>query len=124
MILLLYTTVNQMRPVVVIETIHDHVLAARECQCDLLARTRRRSQQGAAVATPVRATAHGYVVRIDLETLAAATRKAQEAVEIVLHISIGHYVAFQDTLAAVWTASPQQDVAEIAKAVQEAVGLE
>lgn len=39
LILLLYTTINQMRPVEVIEAIHDHVLSARQWQEKFLART-------------------------------------------------------------------------------------
>lgn len=122
MILLLYTTINQMRPVVVIETIHDHVLRARAYQLDLLGRTRRTAQQDAA-GTLVKATAHGYVVPVDLDVMTAAIRKAEGAVEIVLHVSIGKYVAFQDPLATVRTAS-SQDTAAIIRAVQKAVRLE
>lgn len=123
MILLLYTTVNQMRPVVVIETIHDHVMTARACQLNLLARSRRTAQQDATLATPVQARIHGYVVRVNLDILAQAIAQAQGKVEIVMLVSIGHYVAFEDALATVWTAA-QQDATAIASAVQQAVCLE
>lgn len=119
MILLLYTTVNQTRPIVVIETIHDHILAAWECQRELRRRTRRAPHRGHLDATRVQATVHGYVVRVDLDILAAAASKARGEIEIVMHVAIGHYVAFQDTLASFWAASPQ-DVVELALAEVEA----
>lgn len=122
-ILLLYTTVNQMRPVVVIEAIHDHILTAREGQLDLINRTRRSARLEASFAVPVRATEHGYVVRLNLDILAAATAKAQDTVEIVLHVCVGHYVAFHDTLATVRATSPQ-GAADVAKALHKAIGLE
>lgn len=122
-VLLLYTTINQMRPVVVINTIHDHVLAARECQLDLLARARRAPQLEDRKATPVRATAHGYVVRLELDGLAEATKKTGAAFEIVLQVAIGSYVAFDDTVATIRAASPQ-DAALVAKALRAAIILE
>lgn len=121
-ILLLYTTVNQMRPVVVIETIHDHVLRARECQRALLARTRRSTQQVNAHTTLVRATAHGYVVGIDIDVLAAAFGETRAGFEIALQVSIGTHVTVQDPLAEVRT-SVARDTAKIAKRIQAAVCL-
>ncbi len=41
LILLLYTTINRMRPAVVIEAIHDLILTAHECQRGWLGNTRR-----------------------------------------------------------------------------------
>lgn len=123
MILLLYTTINQMRPIVVIETIHDHVLAARICQRDLLNRTRRSAQQDAAVVTPVRAAAHGYVVRLELDLLAGVIERMAVTDEVVLQVSIGQYVAYQDLLATVRVGSPK-DAASLAEAIQRAVILE
>lgn len=123
LISLLYTTINQMRPVVVIETIHDRVLLARKCERDLLSRTRRRAQLGETAPTPVYSAAHGYLVRVDLDRIAAAVRKAQGAVEIVMCRSVGCFVAFQDVLAKIHAVAPQ-DAAEIAQAVQQAIVLE
>lgn len=122
-IVLLYTTINQMRPTVVIETIHDLTLAARERQLGWLRQTRRSPQMKRTVSVPVRAAVHGYVVRVDLGALGAAVEKAQGKVEIVLKVSIGAYVAYQDPLAEVRGASSNA-AAEVAEAVLPAIHIE
>src|SRR6185312_12168648 len=43
LIILVYTTINEMRPPVIIESIHKHILNARERQARLINRTRRMS---------------------------------------------------------------------------------
>jgi len=59
LLLLFYTTINQMRPVEIIETIHDHILAAREQQLPLLRKTRRASRYNGAAYVSVQATSMG-----------------------------------------------------------------
>jgi len=66
LLVLFYTTVNQMRPVVIIEAIRQHVLAAREVQIDLLRKTRRSSSLVASLSLPAKAVAHGFV---DVESI-------------------------------------------------------
>lgn len=95
MILLLYTTINQMRPAVVIEAIHDHILLARERQQVRLPATRRAPRLSAA-ATPVRAWTHGYVTKMRLDALGGAARRARGEAEVVLLAPIGTFVAFED----------------------------
>jgi uncharacterized membrane protein len=121
-IVLLYTTINQMRPVVVIETIHDHILRARRAQCGFLRRTRRVASGAATLSTPVRAAEHGYVVDVDLDAMAAALAETPEA-EVVLTIAIGHYVAFEDMLATVRTTT-EHAPASLVDAVRNAIRLE
>jgi uncharacterized membrane protein len=102
MIVLLYTTINQMRPAVVIDSIHDHVLLARKRQLEFLARVRpapRLDRAGTAVTSRV----DGYLVGLHLERLARAVRGAPTEVEIVLLLPIGAYVAFGDRVAEVRT---------------------
>jgi len=123
MILLLYTTINQMRPGVVIGAIHDHVLAARDRQQEWIRKTRRSPRGDGAVATAVRSARHGYVVRIDVDALAAAV-EAHGAVELVLRVSVGTFVAFRDTLAEVRSDVSPTDSDGLVKAVQRAVHVE
>ena len=123
MILLLYTTINQMRPAVVIEAIHEHILTARKGQRAWLCRMRPAVQRSGTVPTLVPATAHGYVVRVDLDALEAAAQQAGSEVEILLSVSFGSFVAFGDTLAEVRSASPSVG-AETVNAVRAAVCLE
>ncbi|UGB39180.1 DUF2254 family protein [Frateuria soli] len=121
-IVLLYTTINQMRPVVVIESIHDHILRARRAQHDFLRRTRREASGKASLSTPVRAAEHGYVVRVDLDAMAAALAETPDA-EVVLAIAIGHYVAFEDMLATIRTTT-ERAPASLVDAVRNAIRLE
>lgn len=123
LILLLYTTVNQMRPVVIIESIHDRTLAARKRQLDLIYKTRRTSCYEGAVSLLVTATSHGSVTSIDINAIAAVVKDAQGEVEIVFLVSIGSYVAFQDAIAEV--KAPTSKVAlRFKNCVQNTVRLE
>lgn len=122
MILLLYTTINQMRPAVVIEAIHDHILLARERQQVRLPATRRAPRLSAA-ATPVRAWTHGYVTKMRLDALDGAARRARGEAEVVLLAPIGTFVAFEDVLAEVRANDPD-DAASLALAVREAIRIE
>jgi uncharacterized membrane protein len=123
MILLLYTTINQMRPDVVIDAIHDHVLIARDCQLAWLGRIRRSPRGGAAMVTAVQSEKHGYVVRIDMDALGNAA-KAHHVAEIVLRVSVGAFVAFEDTMAEAGSDAPLTDDRGLVKAVQQAIHVE
>lgn len=123
LLLLLYTTINQIRPVTVVEAIHDHTLRARQAQLPLLARTRRASRFSGAVSVPVAVQKDGFVVALDLEKLGQACAAARGEVEVVLEVSIGSFVAFGETIAQVKAASPE-DAAAVAARVAAAVRLE
>ncbi len=71
-IILLYTTINQMRPVQVMEAIHDHVLAARERQLVLARKTRRKPSGDGSVTVPVKVAEEGFVTRIDVDAIGLA----------------------------------------------------
>lgn len=123
LILLLYTTVNQMRPVEIIELIHDRILEARERQLRLIRKTRRTSRYNGAVSMLVTAARHGSVTRIDIDAIGAVVKNTRDEVEIVLLVSIGSYVAFQDAIAEV-KAQKSEDAVRIKNCVQDAVRLE
>lgn len=124
LILLLYTTINQMRPVVVIRLIHDRVLTARERQRRWIAKTRT----DALLIHPVRAEVcsdkqNGYLVSIDVESLSFEARKAGPNVEVVLAISIGDFVALHDRLAEI-RADSAEAAARMAKVVERSLRIE
>lgn len=98
LILLLYTSVNQMRPVEIVEEIHRLTLVAGEAHRDLVARTRRRPALVAPIAATVLARDHGYVTRIDLDALAGLADEAGGTAEIEVLPSIGDFVAFHDPI--------------------------
>lgn len=101
LILLLYTTINQMRPVEIIEEIHRHTLLARSFQLRLLRKTRRVSQSRASARVSVKAERHGYVTRVDVDVMGDALRRAGDDAEAILFVAIGSFVAFGDTIAEV-----------------------
>lgn len=123
LLLLLYTTINQMRPVVIIEAIHDRILAARERQLYLIRNTRRASCYQGVVKMLVTAARHGSVTHIDIDSIAASVEDVQGEGEIILLVSIGSYVAFQDIIAQV-KAQTDKAAARIKHCVQDAIHIE
>lgn len=123
LLVLFYTTVDQMRPVVIIEAIHDHTLAARELQRELIARTRRAPLCRGRVSQAVHAAAHGFVTAIDLDGIDRAARLASAEVEVVLQVSVGDYVVFGQRLAEV-RAHDAADAQALAAVLEDAVRRE
>jgi uncharacterized membrane protein len=120
LLVLFYTTVNQMRPVVIIEAIHHHALVAREAQRDFLLRTRRASELQAPVHVPVATSQHGFVTRIDVDAIEAATKRAAASVEVLLRVSVGTYVVFGQVLADV-KAHTSSDAETVGKVLESAI---
>lgn len=125
LIVLIHSTINQMRPSEIIAAIHDRTLASRECQLGLIRSTRRVARHGDG-GVPVTAATDGFVTRIRIETIAAAidaTGTDAGEVEIILLVSIGSFVAFRDTLATIATPRPE-DAEPLCRAVRDAIHLE
>lgn len=120
LLVLFYTTVHQMRPVVIIDAIHDHALKARVAQFRLLDRTRRTPQLQAKVRMPAHAAAHGFVTRIDLARIEQATSRAQDTVEVILAITVGDYVVHGQLLAEV-VAQRAEDAKAVATMLEDAI---
>lgn len=100
LLVLVFSTVGQMRPTSVIRAIHDRALTAREEEAALLRATRRKSTSGHEVAAVYRAQVTGYLTHIDLRLLTAALEGADDA-EICLAVTLGDHVTYGDTLATV-----------------------
>jgi uncharacterized membrane protein len=100
LLVLVYMTLDQMRPESVMRLIHDRTLAAREREAPLVCRTRRQERCTAPVRATFTAVDTGYVNGIDLERLEEALRTAPAA-EIRLHVTLGDYLAFGDVVATV-----------------------
>lgn len=98
-IVMIYDTIDQMRPAQIIHFIHGQVLEARTKDLRLLGATRRTSRHGWPVVASVRSRESGYVVGLDLPRIAKAIeREAKGAVEIEFDVSVGAYRAVQDPL--------------------------
>jgi uncharacterized membrane protein len=123
LIILIYSSVNQMRPEQIIEAIHNRTLRARERQRQLLATTRRTEQYDGQRRRTVQADVQGFVTAIDTRRLEQACRQAHGTVEVVLSVSFGSYVAFHDTLAVV-CCELEEDCEKLVTAAHDAIRLE
>jgi uncharacterized membrane protein len=99
LILLIYTTIDQSRPVMVIAAIRDLALVARELQLPLLRQTRETGRLTQYDAIGIDAQDSGFLTRIDAVCIEKEVAKIGGKAEIAIFKSIGDYVAFGDTLA-------------------------
>ena len=100
LLLLIYSTVDQMRPAVIIESLRDHTLLARERSLDLLQRTRRKSESPAPVQATVFADNDGFLQEIRLDRLGHVLDGLRDGgAEIELLHPIGAFLAYDDRLA-------------------------
>ena len=97
LIFLIYSTVNQMRPVVIIKAIHDHTLIARSQQLTLLKQTYWPPRLEARNTIKVAAASSGFLTGISLEDINQAL--AGQNLEVIILASIGDFVAFGDEVA-------------------------
>lgn len=119
--LLMYTTINQMRPVEIIEAIHKHILNSREAQLKMIEQTLRTPGFQGKFSKVINSEKHGYVTKIDIEKMGAAIHNKNES-EVVLYVSIGTYIAYGDELALIHTDN-QAEVEPICKRVLDAIHL-
>lgn len=94
-IVMIYNTIDQMRPEQIIQFIHDKVLEARSEDLALLAATRRDGHAGWHDLRLVRSRESGYVVGLDLARIEAALARHGD-VEIEILIPLGTYRAVGD----------------------------
>ena len=123
LLILLYTSINQMRPSVIIDAIHDYTLKARTKHLVIVERTRRAPQFSGEVRLPVTVDRDGYVTRIDVETIGCDAACAAGRAEVVLRASHGSYLSTGDTLAEV-VADNQDDAERLVATVLDAIRLE
>ena len=111
LILLIYSTIDQMRPVAIIDNIRDHSLSARKTQRKLLAATREPTgaQQGSSVRLPAKES--GFITSIDVDRLGELSGDCLGSAEIRLLHCIGDYVSIGEELIEVrGSAAPDDDV--------------
>jgi uncharacterized membrane protein len=123
LLVLFYSTIDQMRPAVILCAIHDHALYGREKQLGLLRKTRRTSSWDAPAGMSVKATTHGFVAHIDVDAIAEAAARCGKEVEVVLRVSIGTFVAYEDPIADV-KAHDRDDALALGGVVERAVRRE
>lgn len=124
LVLLLYSTLNQMRPIRIVEAIHDLTLVARSGQQPLIARTiREPTFEAAPVVRRVLADDDGYLTLIRLRRIADALEGTNERCEVVIRPALGDYVCYHDVLAEVHATSVE-DAERLAAAAHSALRVE
>lgn len=124
LVLLLYSTLNQMRPIRIVEAIHDLTLAARSDQQALIERTMRAPAfHDAPVVLSVKADDDGYLTLIRLQRIAGALKQMRGRHEVVIRPTLGEYVCYHQVLAEVHATS-REDAEELARATRSALRLE
>lgn len=121
LILLIYDTIDQMRPAVIVDRIHDHVLDARRRSLAMIRRTRRQPRLAGVAGTTVATREDGFVTDIDIDALETAIGRAGGEVEVELLVVIGSYVTFGDPLAEVRPLDRGRP--DLAEAVQRAIEI-
>ena len=122
LIVMFYSTIDQMRPAAIISAIHDHVLVARSRQLRWMRATRSRAQCEAPLRVPIVSAGTGFVTAIDLEVLGATVKRAQREVEVELRVSMGAFAAYGDVLAEV-RAYSREDATAVRRALEKALVL-
>lgn len=111
LILLIYSTIDQMRPVAIIDNIRDHTLSARKTQRKLLAATRATTGPDQASHVRLRASESGFVTALNVDRLEDLSRDCLGSAEIRLLRCIGDYVSLGEELMEVrGKAAPDDDV--------------
>lgn len=124
LLVLIYRTIDQMRPASVVLSIRDLALEARGEQLELLARTHGQAQLPADEDTRTVTTVHnGYFVGVDLRRLGDALTAAETEVEVVFHARVGHHLVFGDVLCDV-RGGREEDRRQVAEAALAAITLE
>ncbi len=99
-VVLIYNTIDQMRPRQVIRAIHEHVLKAREREAAWLSASRRQPRGEWPIVGTLRATEPGHIVSLDVAGLQDRLRtEGFEDLELQIHAPVGEFMAFGDPLA-------------------------
>ncbi len=121
LIFLIYSSINQMRPVVILKSIHDHTLLARHNQLDLLKQTRRSPRLGGKALTQVAADSSGFMAGLDAAAITEAV--GHSGAEVTILTAIGDYVSFGDPVAEV-RAPSGRNVPDLEAVIRRAVDVE
>ena len=119
---LVYVTLTQMRPSLVVHAIHDATLQARKRQLPIIERTRRAPQISGGAHVAVRSRADGYVANVDLKGIERAMGKGRADLEIVLRVQVGSYVALHDEVAEIRAVS-DIDAEDLSRVILRALKL-
>ena len=99
-VVMIYNTIDQMRPSQIIRTIHRHVLRARAAEVAVLSATRRTPRPNGTVLATLRSREAGHILAVDVAALKEAIRVIGcGEIEAQLVMPLGRYTAFGDPVA-------------------------
>ena len=110
LILLIYSTIDQMRPVMIVQNIRDHAIAARDRQREMLAQTVGEPRRKSGHSVTIEAEDSGYLASFDPEELAKAAGRCARASELVVTRAIGDYISVGEAIAELRFPSAPGDV--------------
>jgi uncharacterized membrane protein len=123
LLLLIYTTVNEMRPPVIIEAIFQNILKARKNELDLLSKTKRTGSFEGKINQHLKSETYGYLTAINTNMINNTIKSAEGKAEVVYNISVGDYIAVHDIFAEV-KAESKDDQENICDAVLRATDIQ
>lgn len=101
-VVMIYSTIDQMRPSQIVRAIHQHVLSARARELGLLNGTRRSGHSEWPVALAISSCDTGHLTKLHVATLDQAVKnQCGDGAHVELVIRIGTFVALHDPLAVV-----------------------
>lgn len=101
-VVMIYSTIDQMRPSQIVRAIHQHVLTARRHEMEILAKTRRSGEAGWPIALRLNSPETGNFADLQVETLDAALKDAFGSdAQIEMVARLGLYLALNDPVAVV-----------------------
>lgn len=99
LVLLMYTTIDQMRPSEIISAIHSRILKARSSQMEMLAFTTQENPHDQQNRQAVVATEGGYLNGINTKQLSTFVQTHCQGSRIRFTRSIGSFIAFHEVFA-------------------------
>ena len=122
LIVMVYTAIHQMRPELVLGTIHDNTLIARKNQRQFLSRTRRKSAFIGQARRIVQAHVNGFVISIDLQPFDQVVTETLGGCEFEMLVTLGEYVSYNDDIAVV-IGMEEADLDSLEKAVHRSIQI-
>jgi uncharacterized membrane protein len=117
----LHSTIQQMRPEVIVETVHDQTDQARERELEFLRHFRSEAQVSRPPEAILYAETHGFLAHIDPETIADCFQAPHPPhTEVNLQVQLGSYVAYHQPLAHI-NAETTQEAERLARCVGSAL---
>lgn len=122
-VVMIYDTIDQMRPTQIVRAIHQHVLRARGREAALLAATRRSPRADWSVVGQLRSTETGHIIAVEVDKLRTAIGAIGCGdIEVELRVPIGRYLAFGDPIATLRAPAAGALAPDMLDKVRDAIG--